>query len=82
VGSYTSESDFLSSALRKSLGIASAGLSAGPSIIADQVSSMILRSVGDDGLSQVAFLDMKETFPGLFDDVFDIVAQIDVGWTL
>jgi len=73
------ESDVLSSALRKSLPIASAGLSAGPSIVADQVGTITLRSVRDDGLSRVAFIDMKETFTPSSSNVFDMIVQGDVG---
>jgi len=61
MGSYTIESDILSSESGKSLAIASAGLSAGPSIVADHVGSTTLRSVAESGLSRVTFLDIMET---------------------
>jgi hypothetical protein len=40
---------------------------------------MILRSVGEDGLSRVAFLVMNETLSPSSDDVFDMVLQDDCG---
>ena len=82
VGSYTIESEILSSACWKSFPIASAGLSAGPSIVADHVGMMIRRSVEEDGLSRVAFMDMKETFTPSSDDVSDAMVSSDVDWSL
>ena len=67
------ESDILSSESGKSLAIASAGLSAGPSIVADHVGSTTLRSVSESGLSRVAFLDMMETLTPSSDDAIDMV---------
>jgi hypothetical protein len=78
MGSYTIESDILSSASGKSLAIASARLSAGPLIVADHLGFMILRSVGEDGLSRVAFLVMNETLSPWSDDVFDMVITDDL----
>jgi len=73
MGSYTIESDILSLAFGKSLEIASAGLSAGPLIVADHLGFMTLRSVTEDGLSRVAFMVMKETFSPWSGEVGDIV---------